>query len=725
MNHAALATACGLAGCLLGAACVPKDAPSPAAYVGSATCGSCHQGQYEAWLGSHHFAAMQPANAQSVLGDFPAALETSGFETRFFRQDGGFFVSTQDADGERATFRITHTFGIEPLQQYLVSFPDGRRQALGIAWDSRAAAAGGQRWFALYDDTQPGEAMHWTGRGHNWNAMCADCHSTAVEKGYREEEDRFETTYREVAVGCEACHGPGAPHLAAPQAPYEETACAPCHSRRTQLREGFRPGEAFLDYYQPVPVSPPLYFADGQIRDEVYVWGSFAQSRMHAAGVVCTDCHDPHAATLRRPPPATCTHCHAPHGVGRERFPMLPAKVYDSAAHHGHKTVGCIDCHMPPRTYMRVDVRHDHRLGIPRPDLTASAGTPNPCANCHQDRDTAWAVAAAQRLFGPPAPGRAEETLAQGHRRQLAAEAPLATLAADAVASVALRARAVQLLGGYDSARAQQAVTAAAAEAAPLLRQAAATQAHRLADPTRQRIVKQLLADPVLAVRLETAMAADSARGWPAPADRALVAGVQDEYMASQRLHADQPDAHTNIAAVLGRKGDLEAAQAALAKALAIEPSWVPALLNLAVVHERSGRREQAGAVLAKAIGVEPPSADAFYAYGLWLTRGGRRDAAAAALRRAHELAPERMEYAYVHALARNGLGDGDGAVAILNSAYAEFGGHRTLLQALATLNRDLGRFDAARRHARELEDRYGSSYRALRLDIEAKAGRR
>ena len=401
----------------------PPQAPIPAPpklvearFVGSEACAGCHANTFAAWKGSQHAHAMQHATAETVLGDFAdARFQYAGIESTFFRRAGKYFVHTDGADGKLADFEIKYTFGVEPLQQYLVEFPDGRLQALSIAWDTRPPERGGQHWFHLYPNEKVDyrDELHWTRYSQNWNFMCADCHSTDVHKNYDAAANTYHTTFKEISVGCEACHGPGSLHLewartkpadktegltvtlkeragvhwsmdptsgnAARSSPRvqdtEIEVCAQCHSRRSQIADGYRAGLPFLDFYRPALLSPGLYFADGQQRDEVYIWGSFLQSRMYHAGVTCSDCHEPHTQKLRAQGNDLCATCH------------LPTK-YDASVHHHHTGSGpgthCVDCHMPERAYMVIDLRRDHSIRIPRPDLSASLGTPNACSGCHQ-----------------------------------------------------------------------------------------------------------------------------------------------------------------------------------------------------------------------------------------------------------------------------------------------------------------------------------------------------
>src|SRR5439155_24628916 len=123
---------------------------------------------------------------------------------------------TERPDGKLATFEVKYTFGIDPLQQYLIEFLDGRLQALSIGWDSRPKEQGGQRWFHLYpnEEIRHGDVLHWTKLNQNSNFMSAECHSTGVRKNYDAANDRFATTWAEISVGCEACHGQGSRHVA-------------------------------------------------------------------------------------------------------------------------------------------------------------------------------------------------------------------------------------------------------------------------------------------------------------------------------------------------------------------------------------------------------------------------------------------------------------------------------------------------------------------------------
>ncbi len=142
------------------------------AFTGSESCSSCHAEQQRSWKGSDHDLAMQHTRKDTVLGDFNnTEFSANGITSRFFKNDGRFWVNTDGPDGNMQDFEIKYTFGVTPLQQYLIEFPGGRIQTLGIAWDTRPANDGGQRWFHLYPDQtiNAGDDLHWTGAQQNWN----------------------------------------------------------------------------------------------------------------------------------------------------------------------------------------------------------------------------------------------------------------------------------------------------------------------------------------------------------------------------------------------------------------------------------------------------------------------------------------------------------------------------------------------------------------------------
>jgi predicted CXXCH cytochrome family protein len=655
---------------------------------------------------------MQPANERTVLGDFAGArFEHFGVETTFSRQGERFVVRTDGPDGSLRDYEVAYTFGVEPLQQLLLRFPGGRLQALGIAWDSRPREAGGQRWFHLRagERVPPDDVLHWTKPSHNWNSECAECHSTNLRKGYDLERDVFETTFSDVNVACEACHGPGAAHVAwaeaaasgaapsagdpglpnalprsaagdwsfaqgeaiarraPPRADHAELdTCAPCHARRSLLHEGWEAGEPLLDRIRPALLEDGLYEADGQMRDEVYVYGSFLQSPMYAAGVSCGDCHDPHAASLRAEGNALCARCHRP-------------EVFDAAAHHHHEPgsagAQCVACHMPARTYMGVDVRHDHSFRVPRPDLSHALGTPNACTDCHVSRSARWAAEAVARWMpqgrsGSPHPAQA---ILSGRRGEPGAEGALSRLASDAAQPAIVRASALALLAPA-SATGREATRAALRDADPLVRLGALEAASRLETDARLAAAAPLLRDPLRAVRIRAGrVLADVPPPLWSPADRAALAGALQELRAVQHVHAERPAAHVELGDLHAIFGELEDARREYQTALRLAPWFVPALANFADLERASGRDAEAEALLRRALELAPELAEVHYALGLALVRLGRHAEALPALERAAALAPAAPRYALVRALLLRELGDRAGATQATRDLLARF----------------------------------------------------
>ena len=379
-------------------------------YIGRISCAECHQAEADKFVDSHHDKAMDLATDTSVLGDFDdQTIEHFGTTSRMFRDGDRFMINTEGSDGQMADFEVKYVFGFTPLQQYMVELEPptaagtdrsgviGRVQVLRVSWDTE-----NQKWFYLSppdvkEKLAPDDPLHWTGITQNWNTSCAECHSTDLKKNYQVTTNEYHTTYSEIDVSCEACHGPASLHVelanehslfwdrnhgyglaklkSVSNVPQVQ-ACAPCHSRRATVKEGYQPGCNFDDYFALQLLTQPIYHADGQIRDEDYVYGSFLQSKMYHNGIRCTDCHDPHSAKLIHTGNQVCTSCHQ-HAGGK----------YDSENHHHHKMgtegAACVNCHMATTHYMELDGRRDHSFRVPNPSLSVETGTPNACTACH------------------------------------------------------------------------------------------------------------------------------------------------------------------------------------------------------------------------------------------------------------------------------------------------------------------------------------------------------
>ena len=674
------------------------EARARATYVGSEQCASCHQGTMNGWRGSQHARAMQHATPENVLGDFDdAKLDYNGVTTQFVHRDGRFIVRTDGPTGELQDFEVKYTFGVYPLQQYLVELPGGHVQALPVAWDARPPGSGSRGWFHLYPDEKLDhrDELHWTRRQQNWNFMCADCHSTDVRKNYDPATDSYATAFAEISVGCESCHGPGSAHVdwahrrdasdptlglqvqfherrevawlrdattGLPRRSQPRTTsieldvCAQCHARRAQVAEGYRPGRSFLDHYLPSLLTSPLYHADGQQRDEVFIWGSWLQSRMHQAGVTCSDCHDPHTQKLRAPGNAVCAQCH---DAGR----------YDTSDHHRHPQgstgAQCAECHMPRETYMVIDGRRDHSMRVPRPDQTVALGVPNACSSCHRESSAQWAAEQVRGWLGRDARG------SENFAAVFAAEpgdpsqvGPLRDLTGDVARPAIVRASALVRLAEAGFADADT-VAAAARDGDAILRLAAASAGDRLPPPDR-RVLTPLLRDDRRVVRTEAARAMTPIAGSLPDDVRPAWEKAADEYVATLRQTADRPESNVALGTHLAMRGRGEEATAAFAAALRLDPAHEPAYVNAADVMRAGGRDADAVALLQKGLEQLPEAASLHHALGLALVR--QQDVAGGTLHlaRAAALAPDVPRYTYVHAVALDSLGRRDEAVRIL-----------------------------------------------------------
>jgi len=717
--------------------------PAPT-YVGRAACANCHAKQTEGWRGSHHDLAMQEMNEQTALGDFGSKeFRYAGITSRFFKRDGKFVVRTDGPDGKLADYEIKYTFGVAPLQQYLIELPGGRLQALGIAWDARSKEQGGQRWFHLYpkEHVTYRDELHWTKPAQNWNFMCAECHSTNLMKHYDPAQRRYATTWSEVNVSCEACHGPGSNHIAwankspgwkslesSKGLPIEYTerkgttwtidptsgnarrnaprmgrieieACARCHARRSLLSEDYVHGRPLMDTHLPALLTAGLYYPDGQIQGEVYEYGSFLQSKMFHAGVTCSDCHDPHSLKLRAGnADSICLNCHA-----QDR--------YASEKHHFHQAgsrgASCVECHMPATTYMIVHARRDHSLRIPRPDLSVALSTPNACTKCHADKPASWAAEQVKTWYGKTPQGYQAyaTTLDAARRGHPAAPRWLAALAADPSAPAIAQTTALRELARYVSPQSLPPLERALDSTEPMVRAAALEALAGFPQDARTRLVPRFLSDPVRAVRsaatLDLADVPASALGATQQAARAA---ALEEYVASQRsANGERPESHLNLALLYQRQGGTAEAETAYRDAIALDPAFVPAYVNLADLYRSLGRDDDGELILQEVLARAPSSAPLQHTWGLLKVRQHRYDEALKALAAAATLAPENDRYAYVYAVALRDTGKRRQAIAVLEGALRRNPVNREVLIALTRFLAEAGDRQAAAAHARDL----------------------
>ena len=659
-----------------------------AEFVGSADCRECHEPEFDSWSGSHHDLAMDVATEDSVLGDFDDAEFTLfGVTSRFYRKDGRFFVHTNGPGGAMGDFEITHTFGWFPLQQYLVPFPGGRLQTLPIAWDSRE-----NRWFRVppVEDLDPDDWLYWTNAAQNWNGMCAQCHSTNLDKNYDPETDTYATTWSDIDVGCEACHGPGSLHVEWAEIPAigrpavdgfrlaKQTSgitprqhvelCAPCHSRRASMADLEHTETDFMQTFLPSLLEEGLYFADGQILDEVYVYGSFTQSKMYQRDVQCSDCHDVHSVKPVLEDNALCLQCHR-------------AAQYDVAAHHFHKQAGedgepirgpdgeilfdvgtgalCRECHMPGRTYMGNDYRPDHSFRVPDPVLSAAIGSPDACLRCHVDEDSNWSQETVVQWYGPGRSTHYGEIIARGRRGDPDAGDALRELAADDLYPVLVRATALSLLEAYPGRATEQARELALVDDEAILRRTAVA-GISYADPARLAgALARALEDPVRTVRIEAAARlAGQLSSYLTAAQRSRYEIVLGEYEAAMRYSADFAFGRYNLGNLYNELGQTDQAIDSFAAAIRIDDAFYPAKTNLALLYNRRGENQKAERLLREVVAAQPELYEIAYSLALLLVEMGQYPEAAGFLEQAADGLPQRARIQYNLGLLRQQLGD-------------------------------------------------------------------
>lgn len=707
-----------------------------AEFTGSESCQNCHAEQLKLWQGSHHDLAMQHANEKTILGDFSSTtFNYDNIVSKFYKQNNKFMVRTDGPDGRMHDYEIKYTFGVTPLQQYLIELDDGRLQALTIAWDTRPKSEGGQRWFHLYPDEKItyADELHWTRPSFNWNGMCAECHSTNLKKNYDSKSDTFRTSWSEIDVSCEACHGPASGHVSwakkvsgksvegtadnddtkkgfgflfdernniswsmndktgtAQRSEQRETekeieVCAQCHSRRSSITDNYQPGKSFADHYMPRLLDETMYFADGQIRDEVYVYGSFLQSKMYHQGVTCSDCHEPHSLQLRQQGNGVCLQCHT-------------AEKFETKDHHFHKVgergASCAECHMPARDYMVVDPRHDHSIRIPRPDLSVALGVPNACNQCHKDKDASWAATQVKQWYGKPSNGYQQYAYALDAGRQGKAKA--GEMLTEQIRKIETpniaRASAISSLLPYLDQSNIAVLQKGLNDEDFMVRLASVSALEGLPPAMLVQLAFPLIADPVRSVRIEAARVLAPVPVGQLQGEQLIIYNrAAKEYINSLMVNAEFPEAQLNLGNYYVAKGEVDKAVTAYKKSIKLEDVFVPAYINLADLYRRQEDDTEAEKVLRKAIKIAPDNADAHYALGLSLVRQKKNDEALKLLQRAADFDTSNAHYVYVYAVALHSTGKKDMAIEIMQEANVHFPLDIEILNALIAFHRDAG----------------------------------
>jgi predicted CXXCH cytochrome family protein len=664
-------------------------------------CHDCHQQQATDWQMSHHAKSMQVANSKSILAEFNGGgASHNGSQFTFSRLEQKYIVEIQDPGQKPQKHNIQYTFGFTPLQQYLIELPGGKFQALPIAWDSRPQNQGGQRWYDLESD------LPWDHFGYNWNTSCAECHSTKLEKNYFADTRTFSTQWQEINVSCSACHGdasghyqwlkkskqqPSAPYAgfsaslaeagnwtltpganiasrsSAPPAQQQLSSCAQCHAHR-RIIDDWSLGKPIDDHLDISLISPPLYYPDGQIHGEVFVTGSFMQSKMFQAGVVCSNCHEPHSLKLRAEGNALCSQCHVP-------------SVFDTAKHHQHPegSTGsqCVSCHMPKTTYMGVDDRRDHRFGIPNPHQTVIDNTPNACMQCHKDKSPEWA---AKSINQPSAKSSAHDkhssAFSRHDRQQGLAIAELESIINDHALTPIIRASALIRTDFAADTKSLNTAIKNLSDPSPMVRMAAVRAFTRQPLNIRKQYLSNLISDKSKLVRLEVAKLLSplyTADLSLSSAQRADLDTLIREYERSLVINADNPATQLNLSSLYADTQRQQKAVQALLAAIAIDSEYSPAYVNLADQYRAQNLPEKSLSTLLNASVIMPKDASIHYALGLAFFRLKNYQNGLAAIKNSVNLDAENAAYLYLYAVALEQTGQSSQAISELHRFIDNF----------------------------------------------------
>lgn len=590
-------------------------------FVGAQVCKSCHEKEFNEWQNSHHDLSMQIADSTTVLGDFNnATFKNKGITYTFFKKGDDFYVNTEGEGGKYQDYKIAYTFGVTPLQQYLIKFSDGKFQCLLAAWDSKK-----NKWYDLQPNLKAhhDEWIHWAGGSMTWNNMCADCHSTNLQKKYDTAKERYNTTFSIINVSCEACHGPSNTHVVYyededkykdidPPKFYMDASmtskelvqkCARCHSRRSQLTEYFNYKGHFLDHYNPSLMVDSVYEIDGQIKDEDYVYGSFVQSKMYHNGVSCKDCHNVHSLKLKKKGNALCLTCHTPN--------------YNEYSHHFHKqnteASQCINCHMTGKTYMGNDFRRDHSFRVPRPDQTITYGTPNACNGCHVDKSPQWATNFINSKYGDKRASHFSDNLLAGYHGDN--EAYYKVFSQKNNPEI-IRATALNQYGNQPLSEEEiNALLTFVNDSSALVRNEVVMTFGRMSQLDVSKVIEPLLLDPVRLVRISTAKYFNMKNSTLLENDN--YKNVQKEYLNELKANADFASGQHQIALYYQVKGNIDNAIKAYKKAIEIDNYYNMSRINLALLEYNQGNIKVAEKLYLKVTKLEPEYSYPYFMLGL------------------------------------------------------------------------------------------------------------
>lgn len=671
------------------------------AYGGSASCRECHEEAFAAWSGSHHALAERPPAAATEDPAFvPTRTFKHGTQQTTLRKNGQRYeVITDGLHGTNQVFPVERILAENPLRQMLVEFPGNRLQVTEAAWDPRS-----NEWFNVYgeEDRKPGEWGQWTGRGMNWNSMCAICHNTRVRKNYDAATDSYHTTMVENGVGCESCHGPMKDHNEWQAANRNKglkdptlriitreemfDTCAACHSRRAEITGDNKPGDRYFDHHMlTITDDSNIFYPDNQNWDEDYEVTALMGSRMFHKGVRCMDCHNSHTMKTRLPSNYLCLSCHGP---GATNAPAINPVTHSHHKAFGYDTNGvltnpdinayasayqsaqlketggeCVNCHMPQTPYMVRHWRHDHGFTIPDPLLTKQFNIPNACNRCHTDKSTDWSLEYVEKWYGDKMnrPYREHgQLVARARRGDAATREPLVKML-ETDEMFYWQAVAATLLQRWTS---EPSVTAALLRSLqntnPLVRQMVVQALGPVAqnDGEIATALEAKLNDPSRNVRVE------AARQLAATLDTNSLAGK--DYLGFLNHIADQPLGQLQAGTFHFQRGDTTNALPYFKRATEWDPFSAGIHHEYAIALSQLGHMPEAVKELEAAVRLQPNEAEFHYKLALALNETGDATRMMSELETAVKCDPHHARAWYNLGLARSARGDNNGAIEAL-----------------------------------------------------------
>jgi len=697
------------------------------------SCQNCHAKETELWQGSHHSKAMAFPTDSNVLGDFSdVRFSHYSKSARFYREKSYFKIDFRE-DDQLTRYQVAYTFGVYPLQQYLVEVESGRYQVFPFAWDSRNAESGGQRWYATYDENIPSDdRLHWQQPLQNWNGMCADCHSNGFKRKFLPRDNSFNSTWEHINVSCESCHGSLAEdHGRQPKQkanfskPLSETnvknigfwtrsenepvahwqgekrdnrfmeTCFACHSLRSPLTDGFSANTPFLDSFIPTLINNIMYYPDGQIKEEVYVYGSFLQSKMYQAGVNCLDCHNSHSMALKAEGNELCLQCHNP-----QEYQQIEHTRHDLDSIAGQ----CVSCHMPETKYMGVDARRDHSFVIPRPHISESKHTPNACIQCHDDKSDAWALNTLKSWHGDPKPITQDEALFLRllNVGYLSREEHL-QLANSLELSVIKRASAINLLPSSVGRLSGKQFLPWVQSVEPLVRLAAAQAGNLLPEPERKTVLSILLKDKYKAVRVA---AANHLVGMKHSDFHSLQNAVEELFTANN-VNSWRGEGNFNQSLIYSKQGKLKASIESLKRSISIDPYFDAAYVNLAETYRTIGNAKLERDTLKQGLTTNPNSGPINYSFGLLEIRSGKNARAVGYFFKAKQSSSNNAQYAYLYFLSLDNAGKTKQALDEIMQSIDQYQSNPQLVELALSFAHKLGDRDSFNEIKALLTQRY------------------